>query len=166
MGERLPYLNSHDCLLVVSSADLSLLSLDVSAPECAPDPYIEVCVTLSGAAVGNPFTVEVVVVDENSTAIQGVDFELGYVPPNGCPDPLGEFVGQSSLLLEFVPGGESEVCGVVTILDDNIFEVTEFITLAINQTFPFEVGFSPDTELITITPDATGTEESILASYK
>ena len=97
--------------------------------------FVDVCLTLSSASViGNPFTAEVIVNEKASTATLGLDFQPGIVFPDGCPI-VGSSEASDRLLIEFVPGTELTACGVVTILDDGIFEDEEIIVFSINQTF-------------------------------
>ena len=112
--------------------------------------FVDVCLTLSSATeIGNPFTVEVIVDEAASTATLGSDFQLSIVFPDGCP-MVGSSEASDSLLIEFVPGTELTACGVVTILDDGIFEDEEIIAFAINETFVRGIVLV-DSNIVTIT---------------
>lgn len=131
------------------------------AAECAPDPFIEVCVELQGAAdmIGNPFTVEVIILEVNSTATLLADYQLGLVIPNGCPNPLDDSDQDlESLSIEFNPGSDLLACADVTVLDDAIFEGDEVVVFMINQTFPFDVSIDSGTTTLVIQSDPTGIE--------
>ena len=84
-----------------------------------------------------------------STATLGSDFQPGIVFPDGCP-MVGSSEASDSLLIEIVPGTELTACGVVTILDDGIFEDEEIIAFAINQTFVSGIVLA-DASIVTIT---------------
>ena len=112
--------------------------------------FVDVCLTLSsGTEIGNPFTAEVIVDEAATTATLGLDFQPGIVFPDGCP-MVGSNETSVSLLIEFVPGTELTACGVVTILDDGIFEDEEIIAFAINQTFVNGTVLA-DSSIVTIT---------------
>ena len=84
------------------------------------------CLTVEGdVAIGNPFTAELIVDDVSSTATLGIDFQF---PTHYSTDVTDR------LLVDFVPGSMLTACGVVAILDDDIFEDVETIVLTINDT--------------------------------
>ena len=127
----------HCYIVTYTDATTASIALSTSAndvDECCRI-FVDVCLTLSGATeIGNPFTAEVIVDEAASTATLGSDFQPGIVFPDGCP-MVGSSEASDSLLIEFVPGTELTACGVVTILDDGIFEDEEIIAFTINQTF-------------------------------
>ena len=84
------------------------------------------CLTVDGdVTIGNPFTAELMVDDVSSAATLGIDFQFPIHYSNDVSDRL---------LVDFVPGSILTACGVVAILDDNIFEDVETIVLTINDT--------------------------------
>ena len=131
----------------LASIDRPTLASDVD--ECCRI-FVDVCLTLRVATeIGNPFTVEVIVDEAASTATLGSDFQPGIVFPDGCP-MVNSSEASDSLLIEFVPGTELTACGVVTILDDGIFEDEEIIAFAINETFVSGIVLV-DSNIVTIT---------------
>ena len=133
-------------IVTFTEANSAFIALSTSAndvDECCRI-FVDVCLTLSSATeIGNPFTAEVIVDEAASTATLGSDFQPGIVFPDGCPI-------SDSLLIEFVPGTELTACGIVTILDDGIFEDEEIIAFAINQTFVSGIVLA-DSSIVTIT---------------
>ena len=152
---------------ITYTAASSSIALSTSAnvvDECCRI-FVDVCLTLSGATkIENPITAEVIVDEAASTATLGSDFQPGIVFPDGCP-MVGSSEASDSLLIEFVPGTELTACGVVTILDDGIFEDEEIITFAINQTFVSGIIFATsDIVTITINRDSQGKLNRILTN--
>ena len=145
--------------IAYTDAGTASIALSTSAndvDECC-QIFVDVCLTLSSASeIGNPFTAEVIVNEKDSTATLGSDFQPGIVFPDGCP-MVGSSEASDSLLIEFVPGTELTACGVVTILDDGIFEDEEIIAFAINQTFVSGIVLANSSVVtITINRDSQG----------
>lgn len=141
--------------------------LSISVDECE-DNFVEVCVEVTTTCIGNPFTVELIVWT-GTTAVLGDDFELGIVPPEGCPlspfnfgpvppnAPAGPEPTATSLLINFEAGSDLEACSFVSILNDNVYEAEEQITLAISASSPFFVNIgSPFAATIIINKDIKG----------
>ena len=111
-------------------ADSQDATINVTATQLSVEEYggtcVEVCLTVDGdVTIGNPFTAELMVDDVSSTATLGIDFQFPMHYSTDVSD---------SLLVDFVPGSMLTACGVVAILDDDIFEDVETILLTINDT--------------------------------
>ena len=134
--------------------------------------FAQICASVTGVEeIGNDFTLEFLLNATASTATLGLDFELGILVPEGCPlapantppffpstSPSASLL-TSSVLINFVAGMNisTPACGVVTILDDGIFEPTENIILSFSGTSPYDVEYSGDTApSITINEDPLG----------
>lgn len=151
------------------TASISITSpTSVAVDECGNN-FVAICLDLTGPGeIENPFSVELILGDQ-STATLDADFELGIVPPAGCPlspfntgsvppnAPVGPNVTATSLVIEFQPGTELQACGFVTILDDDIYEDEELIVCVINSTSPYSVSAEDPMEVnITINKDIQG----------
>ena len=118
---------------------------DILGDEC-DGQFIEVCLTLSGVGeIENRFTIELAP-DASSTATRGSDYLLEVVIPEGCPlssdnsglvppnPPSGDApTDPPNLSITFEPstGSPFTSCGVLTIINDDIFEDAETIVLEI-----------------------------------
>lgn len=125
---------------IVATITTSTNSSSVSVDECG---NIRICAQVAGIqGIGNPFTVEYIVRNE-STAILGTDFQLDTIVPEGCL--LSPSNNLTSLLINFSPETANQACGIVSIIDDRIFESEESIVLVLNRIFPFAIGITPAT---------------------
>ena len=126
----------------------------INTEECG-GTFVDVCLEVGGVtAIGNAFTAELVV-DSATTAIIGLDFQPGSVIPDRCPNADSSDVSDS-VLVNFEVGSELTACGVVTILDDNIFEAEEMIVLTINETSVSDFATPSGSVTITIARDPQG----------
>ena len=153
---------------------LSTGSVSIEGDEC-DGQFVEVCLTYSGPnEIENRFTVELAP-DASSTATRGIDYMLEVVIPEGCPlssdnsglvppnPPRGDApTDPPNLSITFEPstGSPFTSCGVLTIINDDIFEDAETIVLEIEALDP---GFSidlvePRTSIITISRDIKGSK--------
>jgi hypothetical protein len=116
------------------------------------DGLIKICVAVTGSGtIGNPFTVELVVASPPSTATLGMDYQFGILHPDNSK-PM-----ESSLLIDFPSGTDLEQCGIVSIINDNVYEDVETLVLEIDGTSPYDVQIGPANSItITIMKDIKG----------
>ena len=142
-------------------ADSLETTINVTAAQLSVEEYggtcVEVCLTIDGdVTIGNPFTAELMVDDVSSAATLGIDFQF----------PIHSNDVSDSLLVDFVPGSMLTACGVVAILDDDIFEDVEIILLTINDTSvsDFATASGNTNVEITIVQDPQGNKWKIYSS--
>ena len=117
-------------IIIIIFADSLETTINVTAAQLSVEEYggtsVEVCLTVDGdVTIGNPFTAELTVNDASSTATLGRDFQFPMHYSSDVSDRL---------LVDFVPGSMLTACGVVAILDDDVFEDVEIIILTICNT--------------------------------
>ena len=114
--------------------------------------FVQLCLELKGvAAIGAPFTVEMQLDEEVSTATLGEDLQYDLIEPT-LP------AASTSVFIDFASGTELRSCSEIFILSDDVLEGDETYVLRISNSRPYSIAINSnqDSSAITINNDPGG----------
>lgn len=113
--------------------------------------FVPVCLDLVGVEeIGTPFTVELKLDEELSTATLGEDLVYDIVVPGSNHPIRDSSTTTTSIFIDFPIGRVMRSCGVISILSDDIMEGPETYTLRLHSVTPFEISINPNQDSFTV----------------
>lgn len=120
-------------------------SLVFNEPLDGDNMVVPLCLNLVGVEeIGTPFTVELRLQEDSSTATLGEDVQYGL--PGSSPT----VPATTSIFIEFPRGTVLRSCGMMSILSDDIFEEPEMYMLRLSVSVPYDIPINPDRDSFTI----------------